>query len=54
MSRDGGVVALAQQNGCTTLMRVRLLAHQDQAFVLRPKYNHMNKLKKVWHSDCYY
>jgi hypothetical protein len=54
MNRDSGVVALAQQWDCTTLMRALLLVHQDQASVLRPKYNHMNKLQKIWHSDCYY
>ena len=39
-------MALAQQEVCTTLMRGLLLVHQDQASVLRPKYNHMNKLQK--------
>jgi hypothetical protein len=52
MSRDSGGVALAQQYGCTMLMRERLLAHQDQASVPRQKYNHMNSLQKVWYSDC--
>jgi hypothetical protein len=52
MNRDSGVVALAQQEVCTTLMRGLLQVHQDQASVLRPKYNHMNKLQKTWHSDC--
>jgi hypothetical protein len=54
MNRDSGVVALAQQKGCTRLMRGLLLVHQDLASVLSPKYNHMNKLQKTWHSDCYY
>jgi len=45
-NRDSGIVALAQQHGCTTLKHRLPLVHQDLAPIPRRKYNRMNNQQK--------
>ena len=42
IKRDSGIVALAQQYGCTTLKHWLPPVHQDLAPIPRLKYNRMN------------